>query len=121
MSTVKSKLAARTVAAETGGDVVAASAPVVDGTPELRRRELIDLVVESSGVKKKFAKPVVEAMLATLGSSLAEGRAFNLPPLGKLRINRAQEKDGNRIIVCKVRQNKAAETPADHAGDTDAT
>jgi len=100
----------KTVAASADSDAVAVSTPV-DGSDELKRRELIEMVVESSGVKKKFAKPVVEAMLATLGASLADGRSLNLPPLGKLRINRTVEKENSRIIVCKVRQNSGQKTP----------
>lgn len=83
--------------------VVETSQPVVS-EPDLRKRELIDLVVERSGIKKKDAKPVVEAMLEVLGQTLAEGRELNLQPLGKLRINRVQERGNGRVMVCKLRQ-----------------
>lgn len=82
-------------AAETGSE---------DAAVDLRKKELIDLVVARSGVKKKDAKPVVEAMLAVLGDSVAEGRELNLPPFGKLRINRTVEKPNGRITICKLRQ-----------------
>lgn len=71
---------------------------------DLKKRELIDLVVARSGIKKKDAKPVVEAMLAVLGETIAEGRELNLQPLGKLRINRAVERGNGRVIICKLRQ-----------------
>lgn len=83
---------------ETGG------APV----GEMKKKELVDLVVSRSGIKKKDAKPVVEAMLAVLGESIAEGRELNLQPFGKLRINRKVEKDNGRVTVCKLRQNSNA-------------
>jgi DNA-binding protein HU-alpha len=83
--------------------VVETSQPVVS-EPDLRKRELIDLVVERSGIKKKDAKPVVEAMLEVLGETLAEGRELNLQPLGKLRINRVQERGNGRVMICRVRQ-----------------
>lgn len=83
--------------------LVTVSTPVV-AEADLKKRELIDLVVEKSGIKKKDAKPVVEAMLAVLGETIAAGRELNLQPLGKLRINRAEEKSNGRIIVCKLRQ-----------------
>lgn len=83
--------------------VVAVSEPVA-AEADLKKKELIDLVVERSGVKKKWAKPTVEAMLAVLGETIADGRELNLQPMGKLRINRAEEKSNGRVIVCKLRQ-----------------
>lgn len=72
--------------------------------PDLKKKELLEEVVLRSGVKKKDAKPVVEAMLDFLGQTLAEGRDLNLPPMGKLRINRTQEHASHRVVVCKLRQ-----------------
>jgi DNA-binding protein len=72
--------------------------------PDLKKKELIDLVVERSNIKKKDAKPVVEAMLAVLGETIASGRELNLQPLGKLRINRSTDKGNGRVIICKLRQ-----------------
>ncbi|WP_146346887.1 HU family DNA-binding protein [Phaeobacter marinintestinus] len=83
--------------------VVAVSDPVV-AEADLKKKELIDLVVERSGVKKKWAKPTVEAMLAVLGETINSGRELNLQPLGKLRINRTEEKANGRVIICKLRQ-----------------
>ena len=72
--------------------------------PDLKKKELIELVVERSMIKKKDAKPVIEAMLAVLGETIASGRELNLQPLGKLRINRSEDKSNGRVIVCKLRQ-----------------
>ena len=80
--------------------------------PELRKQELIEKVVNLSGAKKKDAKPVIEAMLDVLGQALAEGREFNLQPLGKLKLNRTKETAGARIIVAKIRQSKGANETA---------
>lgn len=71
---------------------------------DLKKKELLEAVVAKSGVKKKDAKPVVEAMLSILGDTLAEGRELNLQPLGKVRINRAEEHTNHRIVICKLRQ-----------------
>lgn len=70
---------------------------------ELKRKEFIDLVVARSGMKKKDVKPVVEAMLEVLGQSLSDGREFNLPPLGKLKVQRMKENDGTQVMVAKIR------------------
>ncbi|WP_428925850.1 HU family DNA-binding protein [Marinibacterium sp. SX1] len=72
--------------------------------PELKRNELYDRVAERSGTKRRDVKPVVNALLAVLGETLAEGRGMNLEPMGKLRINRIQDKAKGRTVVCKVRQ-----------------
>ena len=77
------------------------------GTEALRRNELVDLVVAKSGGKKKDVKPTVEAMLAVLGELLGAGRELNLPPMGKLRVNRVEEKANGKVIVCKLRQGQA--------------
>ena len=80
--------------------------PSNDG-PELKKRELVDLVVDRAGIKKKDAKPAIEAALAILGEAIASGRELNLQPLGKLRINRVEDKDNGRVIVCKLRQSNS--------------
>lgn len=87
--------------------LVNVSSPVVTQA-DLKKKELIDLVVERSDIKKKDAKPVIEAMLAVLGETIASGRELNLQPLGKLRINRTVEKGNGRIFICKLRQSLAA-------------
>ncbi|WP_246079286.1 HU family DNA-binding protein [Parasedimentitalea maritima] len=120
--TVKSKTAAK-AAGDQGGELTAEPiatktspeptvvmpGPVVSA-PEMRKKELIDLVVERSGVKKKDAKPVVEAMLAVLGETIGEGRELNMQPLGKLRINRSEMRNNGRVIICKIRQSIASTT-----------
>jgi len=83
--------------------LVEAKNPVVT-QPELRKKELIDLVVARSGVKKKDAKPAIEAMLAVLGEALAEGRELNLRPMGKLKVNRVEKKSNGTIIASRIRQ-----------------
>lgn len=99
--------------------IPAPEAPISGAMPEegtgteLKKQELIDKVVEASGVKKKDAKPVVEAMLEILGEALAEGRELNLQPLGKLKLNRTRETANARILVVKLRQSKNADKPSD--------
>lgn len=100
-NTAAVQAAAPAPAAETVTVNPASSAPA---KTDLRKKELIEQVVAQSGVKKKDAKPVVEAMLSILGDTLAEGRELNLQPFGKLRINRSEERSNGRIIVCKLRQ-----------------
>lgn len=90
-----------------------------DAGPELKKQELIDKVLAKGDIKKKNAKPVVEAVLAVLGEVLAEGREVNLPPLGKIKINRVRDLANARIIVAKIRQSKPGAGPDAEADDED--
>ena len=99
-----SKPATKAVAEPASAPKLVSVADPVVAEPDLKKKELIDLVVDRSGIKKKDAKPVVEAMLAVLGETIAEGRELNLQPFGKLRINRSIDKGNGRVIVCKLRQ-----------------
>ena len=84
---------------------------------EMKKQELIDKVVAASGIKKKDAKPVLDAMLDILGTALAEGRELNLPPLGKIKQNRVRETANARIIIAKIRQGKSSDKPSDPLAD----
>ncbi|MEL6644669.1 MAG: HU family DNA-binding protein [Pseudomonadota bacterium] len=75
--------------------------------PTMRKPELIDRVVLRSGVKKRDAKPAIEAALAVLGEALSEGEVLQLPPLGKLRVTRTVEQDEGEVLVCKLRRRAA--------------
>lgn len=86
----------------------ATEADAVVSEPEMKKQELLAKVVERSDVKKKFAKPVVEAVLDVLGEALADGRELNLQPFGKLKYNRTKETANARILVTKIRQSKSA-------------
>ncbi|WP_417712693.1 HU family DNA-binding protein [Pseudophaeobacter arcticus] len=83
--------------------VVVASAPVLN-EPSLNKRELIDEAVLRSGVKKKDAKPVVEALLAILGETVASGRDLNLKPFGKLLLKRSEVRSNGTVHICRLRQ-----------------
>ena len=75
-------------------------------SPEMKKQELIEKVVDRSDIKKKDAKPVIEAMLEVLGEALADGRELNLQPLGKFKLNRIKDTPNARVIVAKIRQSK---------------
>ena len=75
----------------------------------LRKKELIERVVARSGVKKKDAKPTIEAMLAVLGEALAAGEELNLQPLGKVMVKKTKELANAKMMVCRIRQRNAVE------------
>ncbi|MEP4038248.1 HU family DNA-binding protein [Pseudophaeobacter sp.] len=92
--------------------VVVTASPVLK-EPPLNKRVLIEDVVLRSGVKKKDAKPVVEAMLAVLGETVASGRDLNLKPFGKLHLNRSETRSNGTVHICRLRQ--PLEQPRDGA------
>jgi len=83
-----------------------ASAVDVVEAPVLRKVELIERVVARSGIKKKDAKPTIEAMLAVLGEALGNGEELNLHPMGKMKITRVIEKENATVLVTRVRRHK---------------
>jgi len=85
---------------------------------DLKKRELIDKVVERSGVRKRNAKPVVEAMIDILGEAISEGRGLNLQPLGKLKHQRRKETGNATVTVAKIRQSKSAGPALDKAKES---
>lgn len=100
--------------ADTGDSTVVlddeSEAPVTRGpnAPTMRKTDLIDRVVLRSGVKKKDAKPAVEAALAVLGEALSDGEVLQLPPMGKLRVTRTVEQESGEVLVCKLRRRTPA-------------
>lgn len=84
----------------------------------LRKKELLDTVTERSGVKRKDVKPVVEALLAVLGETLDAGRQIQVPPLGKVKINRIADKENGNVLICRLRR-PAKTAPEAVAPDAD--
>ncbi len=74
----------------------------------LGKRELIDRVVESSGIKKKSAKPVVEAMLRELGDALSRGETLNLQPFGKGIVKNRKSLENAEVIELRLRRSRQA-------------
>jgi len=120
------KSAARSAAVKSATDAAPAPKVVSETTPkvaspDMKKKELIDTVVDRSGIKKKDAKPVVEAMLAVLGEQIAAGRELNLMPFGKLRINRVKQMSNGRVVVCKLRQSTSVVNAAPELAPADET
>lgn len=106
--------------AEVPGDAIGCTQATEDAQvtgPELKKQELIAKVMDKTDAKKKDAKPVVEAVLEVLGEALADGRELNLPPLGKVKINRIKDMGNARIIVSKIRQSKSTDTDSGTKAD----
>lgn len=94
--------------AETSAPPAPEDAALMATKDPLRKKELVERVVARSGLKAQDARPVIEAVLAELGETMAEGRGLVLPPLGRVKITREKKLPNGRLIVVRVRQNDAA-------------
>ncbi|MBL4917885.1 HU family DNA-binding protein [Tabrizicola sp. DMG-N-6] len=70
----------------------------------LKKKELLSRVADLSGAKRKDVKPVLEAALRVLGEALSKGEELNLPPLGKVRVNRSKSDAGTDILTLRLRR-----------------
>tara|TARA_R110002096_G_scaffold433101_1_gene651214 strand:+ start:12021 stop:12509 length:489 start_codon:yes stop_codon:yes gene_type:complete len=90
-----------------------ASAPVV-----MKKPDLIDRVVERSGEKKRYVKPILEAALAVLGEALSKGEELNLQPLGRVKVNRHRVDEDAEMLILKLRRNTKVTDASDEAKET---
>ena len=104
----------------------------VDGeaTSAMKKQQFVERVVEETGVARKDVKAVVEATLALIGEALSSGMELNLPPLGKLKVNRVRgegpvrEDGAPEVLILKLRRNPSSQATAAtpglaEDGDTD--
>jgi DNA-binding protein HU-alpha len=84
-----------------------------------KTRDLVDRVAKVAGVKRRVAKPLVEAVLTELSAALHGGRTLSLRPLGKVTVSRMREDGGGHVLVCRIRQRGpgAAATKSDETPD----
>lgn len=87
--------------------------PAPDVVQTLSKKELIDRVVESSGIKKKDAKPVIEAMLRELGDALSRGDTLNLQPFGKGIVKTRKSLSNAEVVEIRLRRSKQAMAGSD--------
>jgi len=93
--------------------VSAAPEPEADATNILKKPDFIDRVVERSGEKKRFVKPILEAALAVLGEALSKGEELNLQPLGRVKVNRHRVDEDAEMLILKLRRNARSLGAAD--------
>jgi len=99
-----------------------ASEAEADAAPVLKKPDLFDRVVAASGAKKRDVKPIVEAALAVIGDALSAGEELNLPPLGKVKINRQRKDKSGDMLVVKIKRNSGpseAKEPLAEDGEDD--
>ncbi len=93
----------------------ASSPPKVMG-----KRELVDRVVAASGIKKRAAKPVIEALLKELGDGFSRGETLNLQPFGKGIVKTLKTLENAEVIEVRLRRSKLFLASAASGEDDDA-
>ncbi|MCV2880771.1 HU family DNA-binding protein [Actibacterium sp. XHP0104] len=78
----------------------------------VQKKDLIERVVQESGLKKSQVKPVVEATLAVLGKALSNGEALNIRPLGKVQVNRRKDMAKGHVLTTRIRRAEPGDIPA---------
>lgn len=81
-----------------------ADAAATPPAPTLRKKALVERVVQATGAKRKLVKDVVEATLVALGDALSKGEELNLPPLGRARVNRTRGEGDAAMLIIKLRR-----------------
>ena len=91
-----------------------APAPRVVGTntemaagDSVKKADFIDRVIARGDLKKKDAKPAIEAALAELADILAAGGELVLPPMGKIKAVKVKDLgEGAQMMTLKLRTMK---------------
>lgn len=100
---------------------VAQAAKPVTTKMLVKKPEFLERSIARTAVKKRDAKPAIEAALAELAALLSEGNELNLPPLGKLKLIKSKDiGDGAKVMTLKLRTMKDnAGQPKDDSGAED--
>ena len=86
---------------------IASAATKVEKGEMVKKPEFLDRAVARTEVKKREAKPAIEAALAVLADALVAGEELNLPPMGKLRVVKSKDVgDGAKVLTLKLRTMK---------------
>jgi len=86
---------------------IVARAAAVKTTRLVKKPEFLDLAIARTAVKKRDAKPAIEAALAELADLLKDETEVNLPPLGKIKIMKSKDVgDGAKVLTLKLRTMK---------------
>jgi nucleoid DNA-binding protein len=90
----------------------------------IKKPEFLDRAVERTDVKKREAKPAIEAALAVLAEAMIKDKELNLPPMGKLRVVKSKDVgEGAKVLTLKLRTMKdgagQGADPSPDEADTD--
>lgn len=86
------------------------------GVDVMRKKELIEAAVARAGVKKRDAKPAIEAALAILGETLVSGRGLNMPELGKVKVQNSKDLEEVQVVNLRLRRKMTEVAESDEEG-----
>lgn len=70
----------------------------------LKLKDLVAHVADVTGAKKPQVKTIIEAALAEIGRVLDKGEGLNLPPFGRLKVNRSRELGDGTLLSMKLKR-----------------
>ena len=94
---------AKAVAVTPPTATIVSGAQAVETGPMIKKKEFIDRTVTRFGIKKKDARPAIDAALTVIADALKAGEELNLPPLGKVKVNRVKKLKDATMLIVKVR------------------
>lgn len=83
----------------------------------VRRKELVERIAASSGVKPNLIKSVLDAVLKEIGDVMSSGEVLQVQPLGKMSVNRRKDLPDGEVLICKLRRKNPVEKPAVEAAE----
>lgn len=83
-----------------------------DTGPKIRRKEMVERIVATTGKKPNEIKSVLDGVLLELGKAISAGENLNLHPFGNITVNRQKKFDDREIIICKIRRKVEADLPS---------
>ena len=111
--TTSKKAAAKPKADKVAAEAKEPKAKAASDAATLKKPDLLDEVVKRTNLKKRDAKPAVEAAMAIIEEALRNGTELNLPPLGKLRMVKTKDLEGGAtVMTLKLRTPKNASAGA---------
>lgn len=82
----------------------------------ISKAELVDMVTESTGLKKKDVKTVVDGAIESITKSLSKGSKIQLTGFGTFEVRQRQERQGVRPGTTEKITIPASKYPAFKAG-----
>ena len=86
--------------------IVGAATPVVAGH-QVKKPEFLERALARTDIKRRDAKPAIEAALAELSKILLDGDEVNIPPMGKIKVVKSKDVgEGAKVLTLKLRTMK---------------
>ena len=101
------KTAAKSEPAKAPRPTIVAAATPVEASEQIKKPEFLDRALARTDVKRRDAKPAIEAAMAELAAILLEGKDVNFPPLGKIKVVKSKDVgEGAQVLTLKMRSMK---------------